>query len=437
MTDLVVPLRPVPEPSVRPWAGRRLGPPGASVGEMWLAGPGLRAAAGLDDPATLDELAARHGAALVGARGMALLGPRFPLIVKLIDSDDWLSLQVHPDDDLARDLYGPDAVGKAEAWVVLDAGPATELVTGPSPDLTVPQLRAVVADGTMQLSDCATTAARAGDTLMIRAGTIHAIGAGSFVYEIEQPSDLTFRISDWGRPTGRALHPAESLRAIVPEAHALPVGSGWDLDGGALTVREFRLELVHGPHAGERRPAGETLEVVTVLRGSATAHGDGWRVDLEVRDTIVVPAAVPSYTLEPGARLDRCRGQHSLTLAGLRTRDLLPATRSRRAGGEGPAGAPRAGAPPDRSPRRDRRSRRAPCRPGGRGGRPRPAGPHHRRRAGRTGSIPRRTPAPCRSRARGRQYRSPGPFDHEPGDRPSSRSRLGHIAALTRSPPHR
>jgi mannose-6-phosphate isomerase len=301
VTHLPVPLRPVPEPSVRPWAGRRLGPPGAGVGELWLAGPGLRAADASGEPTTLDALAVRHGAALVGERGMALLGPRFPLITKLIDSDDWLSLQVHPDDALARDLYGPEAVGKAEAWVVLDVGPDTELVTGPGRNVSVAELRAVVADGSMQLAQCTTTAARAGDTLMIRAGTIHAIGAGSYVYEIEQPSDLTFRISDWGRPTGRALHPAESLRAIVPEAHAVPVGREWDLDGGALTVREFRLELVHGPHAIDRRPAGRSLEVVTVLRGTATARGDSWRADLDVTETIVVPAVVAAYTLEPGS----------------------------------------------------------------------------------------------------------------------------------------
>ncbi len=72
---------------------------------------------------TLDDLAAELGEALVGRRGMALLGARFPLIVKLIDAGDWLSLQVHPDDALARELYGPDAVGKAEAWLVIEADP--------------------------------------------------------------------------------------------------------------------------------------------------------------------------------------------------------------------------------------------------------------------------------------------------------------------------
>ena len=88
-----------------------------------------------------------------------------------------------------------------------------------------------------------------GDTLLVEVGTLHAIGAGTFVYEIEQPSDLTFRISDWGRPAvpGRSLHPAESLRALRTDAHAVPVGRGWHLDGGALAVCEFRLEILDLP----------------------------------------------------------------------------------------------------------------------------------------------------------------------------------------------
>jgi len=295
-----LPLRPVPEPSVRPWAGDRLGPAAAQVGELWLAGPGSRVPDTSGATVTLDELAARHGAALVGERGMALLGPRFPLLVKLIDAADRLSLQVHPGDALARELYGPTALGKAEAWVVLDAAPGTRLVTGPRPDLAEAELRTVIADGTMGLEHCATTASVAGDTLLLRPGTIHAIGAGAFVYEIEQPSDLTFRISDWGRPTGRTLHRAESLRAIVPAAQAVPAGSGWELDGGALAVPEFRLELVRGGSIVVRHPAGRTPEVVTVLRGTAVASGDGWRSDVATTETIVVPAVVESYTLEPG-----------------------------------------------------------------------------------------------------------------------------------------
>ena len=85
--------------SLRPWAGNRLGD---GVGELWLAGPASIVELANGSSPTLDALAAEAGPALVGAAGIAALGPRFPLLAKLIDAADWLSLQVHPDDELAR-----------------------------------------------------------------------------------------------------------------------------------------------------------------------------------------------------------------------------------------------------------------------------------------------------------------------------------------------
>ena len=294
------PLRPVPSPSVRPWAGSRLGAPDDRIGELWLAGPELRAATS-DGERTLDELAAAHGEGLVGSRGMALMGARFPLIVKLIDAADWLSLQVHPDDTLARELYGPDAVGKAEAWLVLAADEGAELVTGPADGLEPEALVAAIAVGEADQVHCRRSAAVAGDAFLLRTGALHAIGAGTFVYEIEQPSDLTFRVSDWGREPARQIHVAEALRAIRPERHAEPAGSGFRLDGGALTVPEFRLELPDLAAPVERRPAGATLEVVSALRGTLRLEGDGWDETVTPFGTVVVPASVDRYVLSGGA----------------------------------------------------------------------------------------------------------------------------------------
>jgi mannose-6-phosphate isomerase len=301
------PIRPIPAPSVRPWAGTRLGDAGRHVGELWLAGPELQVV--VDGVArTLDALAADLGEALVGSRGMALLGPRFPFIVKVIDAAQWLSLQVHPDDALARDLYGPGAVGKAEAWLVLDADPGAELVTGPADGLAPDALLAAVAAGEAGQQHCRRTPARAGDALALRPGTLHAIGPGTFVYEIEQPSDITFRISDWGR-SGRPLHLEESLRALHPERHAEPAGSGFRLEGGSLTLPEFRLELpdlVAGP--AERAPAGRTCEVVTAARDTLDIEGDGWSETVTPFGTLVVPACVERYTIHGRAGAIACVG---------------------------------------------------------------------------------------------------------------------------------
>ena len=303
----MLPLRPIPHRSRRPWAGHRLADAAEHVGELWVAGPGsvVEAPANGGARCTLDELAASEGAALVGSRAIALLGARFPLLVKLIDAGDWLSLQVHPDDALAAELYGPTALGKTEAWLVVDAEPDAVLVTGPRRDLDAVELRRAIEDGVVGLGHCKTCAATPGETLLLQAGTMHAIGAGSLVYEIEQPSDITFRMSDWGRPATaeRPLHIAESLRAVRPAAHAVPVGRGWRLDGGALTVRELRLEIADLATAATRRPAGETLEIVTAIRGSVELAGDGWQERLEPFETLVIPASVPEYRIAgaPGA----------------------------------------------------------------------------------------------------------------------------------------
>jgi mannose-6-phosphate isomerase len=292
------PLRPTPVPSPRPWAGRRLSADG-SIGELWVAGPASVVDAGPLGRVSLDELAAAAGEALVGARGMRLMGARFPLLVKLIDAADWLSLQVHPTDAVAAELYGPGTIGKSEAWVVLDAQPGAALVTGPRPDLPGDELLAAIAAGRLDRGGCEEHPCTAGDAWLVPAGTIHAIGAGTFVYEIEQPSDLTFRISDWGRPpsAARPLHPAEALRAVRPDAHALRAGRSGLLDGGMLELPELRLEAVETHAGGTRHPAGQSVEVVTVVRGRAELRGDGWQATLEPFETLVVPASVEAFAI--------------------------------------------------------------------------------------------------------------------------------------------
>ncbi len=298
--NLARPLRPLPSASPRPWAGTRLG---EGIGERWLAGPASIVT--LDDGTspTLDALAATHGAALVGARGMERLGPRFPLLVKLIDAADWLSLQVHPSDDLARRLYGPDAIGKAEAWVILAVDPDTRLVTGPNRDLAPQAVLAAIRAGSMGRPECETHEASPGEVLDLPTGTIHAIGAGAFVYEIEQPSDLTFRISDWGRPAtaARPLHLEEALTAADPTIHAVPVGTAWRLDGGALDALYFRLEILGPGDPTDRAPAGDTPEVVTAVGGDVILEGDGWREVVGPLAAVVVPATVPAYRVVPDA----------------------------------------------------------------------------------------------------------------------------------------
>lgn len=299
--ELSRPLRPAAVPSPRPWAGSRLG---QGVGELWVAGPASVVTLGGGARVTLDGLAASAGEALVGTAGIARLGRRFPLLAKLIDAADWLSLQVHPDDALARRLSGEGAVGKDEVWVVLGAGRDSRLVIGPAPGRDPADVVAAIAAGSMGLRDCELVAPEAGQTFDVRAGTVHAIGPGTFVYELEQPSDLTFRISDWGRPatSARRLHTEEARQAVAPSQRAQLAGRGWALDGGALEGRHLRLELLPAAAGPARRStAGRSPEIVTAVGGTVALAGDGWDETLAALETAVVPAAVPGYGITAAA----------------------------------------------------------------------------------------------------------------------------------------
>ena len=118
-------------------------------------------------------------------------------------------------------LEGPGYFGKTEAWHVLDAAPGAQLIAGMRPGTTAAALAAAIRDGT--ILDCVQyQAVRAGDTVFMPARTIHALGPGLLIYEVQQTSDLTYRVFDWNRPAtpGRALHIEKSLAVADPSAAA-------------------------------------------------------------------------------------------------------------------------------------------------------------------------------------------------------------------------
>jgi mannose-6-phosphate isomerase len=270
------------------------------IGELWLAGPWLAVASGRHAGQTLEEVAAEMGSDLVGSAAPGRVGPSFPLLAKLIDPAAWVSVQVHPDDEVARALEGPNAVGKAEAWYVVEAEPGAELLVGVRPGVSLDEVRAAIRlpaerRGGAVVELLARLSVGRGDTISLPAGTLHAIGPGPLLYEIQQPSDLTYRVDDWGRPATaeRPLHVAQALAALgvggPPETRrAVPAGR-------IVTCEHFTLDLVDGPE--QLAPGGRTLHVVTALDGPARLAGAGWTEELTARETVVVPASVGTYDL--------------------------------------------------------------------------------------------------------------------------------------------
>jgi len=162
---------------------------------------------------TLGQLVQSHGRELLG-RHWPL--SHFPLLIKFLDAAETLSGQVHPDDRLAARL-DPPRQGKSEAWVVVEAEPPGLIYAGLKPGVDRRQLAEAIAQG--RCADCLHSfPAKPGDCVLLPAGTVHALGAGLLVAEIQQPSDVTYRLFDWNRvgPDGRPreLHVEAGLEAV-------------------------------------------------------------------------------------------------------------------------------------------------------------------------------------------------------------------------------
>ena len=217
------------------WGGSRLpafvrrpAPHADPIGEAWMLsdvdGDLSVVAGGPHAGRTLREVIAAHPAEIFGAAIPA--DGRFPLLFKFLDAKRELSVQVHPNDDQAVRLKGPGHRGKTEAWVILDADPDTsKLYAGFRDGVTADHFRAAMGAGTVPETLHAYTPI-AGDCVFLRAGTVHAIGADILLFEVQQTSDITYRLYDWDRvdaKTGRPrqLHIDDGLRGrAVPARDA-------------------------------------------------------------------------------------------------------------------------------------------------------------------------------------------------------------------------
>ena len=197
----------------RVWGGSRLGRHTPPYGEAWIVSDQSPIGSGPFLWKTLSEAVAAAPAEILGQSVFDREGAIFPLLIKLLDPADWLSIQVHPDDALAAELEGPGFRGKTEAWYVLEADPGAELIAGVRPGIASEDVLSVIRNGSLEVL-LERHPVREGDALLVEAGLIHALGPGVFIYEVQQSSDLTYRVSDWGRPCQR--RPCTAYRAIGP-----------------------------------------------------------------------------------------------------------------------------------------------------------------------------------------------------------------------------
>jgi mannose-6-phosphate isomerase len=286
------------------WGGERLRPGHYPTAEAWVVWEGDAIESGPLAGKTLGEAAAEYGDALLGTKTASRTGTRFPLLIKLLDCAQWLSLQVHPDDQLAVELEGEGQFGKTEAWHILDAESDAKLIAGLQPN-TPPELVAEsIRNGTI-IDHVQYVNVEQGDTVFMPAGTLHALGPGLVVYEVQQTSDWTYRVYDWGRPATekRPLHIEKSIRATRADFDALVMPPPATDDGTRHVLVEsnyFTLEMLSArSNTIALDTAAETFHAITVIEGRALLQAGDERVELDKFHTAVVSAQVGGYEFQP------------------------------------------------------------------------------------------------------------------------------------------
>ena len=165
---------------------------------------------------SIEELIDTYKGELVGRKIYEEYGNKFPLLIKFIDAQKDLSIQVHPNDEMAQRIYGRGAKGKTEMWYVIDAEKDAFLYSGLKKEITPQEYEKLIADN--KITDVLEKhKIKAGDVFFLPAGRIHAIGAGAFITEIQQTSDITYRIYDYGR-LGLDGKPRELHTQLAKEA---------------------------------------------------------------------------------------------------------------------------------------------------------------------------------------------------------------------------
>lgn len=302
------------------WGGRRLEaflqtslPADQTIGEAWvLSGHPLHISRALNGPSPGTTLVDVHEQFVRDAgEGAASQPQQFPWLIKFLDCQQLLSVQVHPDDDLAA-RFIPGERGKTEAWVVLDADPGAVIYAGLKPGMTRSRLEKALDDGAV--AECLhRIAPRPGDCIFLPAGTVHAVGGGVLMAEIQQTSDATFRLYDWnrigtdGKP--RQLHRTEALacidwnqgpvrRQIPRKIPKLPHGvTGESLvECAQFCVSRFQLDRPWRPT--QAAPYG----VWVVLRGSIEIESENPQPAQVVRrgGTVLITPSQGSFRLCPG-----------------------------------------------------------------------------------------------------------------------------------------
>lgn len=252
---------------------------------------------------------------------------KFPWLIKFLDANDWLSVQVHPDERAVAKLW-PGEGSKTEAWFIIDAAPGSRIYAGLRPGVDEKRFREALAAG--KVTECLHHfEPRAGDCVFLPTGTVHAVGGGVLIAEIQQTSDATFRLYDWNRVDAqgkrRLLHIEESLASIHwDQGSVQPIHAGKfkdDLEGSDRQILVgcpyFQLELLQ-THKTPRLGGANRLQALIILGGHGrwvnevpvsvpalgtdsprSGGGHGFADAVKLGEVWVLPASLPLIECKP------------------------------------------------------------------------------------------------------------------------------------------
>ena len=238
---------------------------------------------------------------LMGAKNFRQFGKKFPLLIKFIDAKQDLSVQLHPNDELAKARH--NSFGKTEMWYVVQADPASNLIVGFNQEMTPELYVKHLEDKTLQ-SILNFDTVKAGDTYFIEVGRIHAIGAGVLLAEIQQTSDITYRVYDWDRVDAdgneRELHNDIALEAFdfdMPDNFRVQYAPKSNVSTELVSCPYFTTNVLEVTQTISKQNTQDSFVIYMCVEGKANLEVDGIVTEFSMGETVLIPACIETFSM--------------------------------------------------------------------------------------------------------------------------------------------
>ncbi|MBM7622517.1 type I phosphomannose isomerase catalytic subunit [Sporohalobacter salinus] len=289
--------------------------PSNSIGESWEIAARENGSSKISNGRfagkELMEVIEKEGTKVLGTKAKDEYFQKFPLLIKLLDANDKLSVQVHPDDEYAFE-HEDGELGKTEMWYVIDAQEDAKLIYGVNPEVTKEEFATAIKEGNLE-EKLIKVNVEAGDVLYIPAGTIHAIEEGILLAEIQRNSDTTYRVYDWNRVGQdgefRELHIESALDVIDFEAKPQTKVTGLEIEEKGVTRNilvacpYFITETLDINKQYADQADGSRFYILMGLEGKARLTYQDGEIDLEAGETVLLPAVLGDYIIKGDCKL--------------------------------------------------------------------------------------------------------------------------------------